>query len=41
MPLFHLLSVPSQSIYNLFVGLPQLKLHLYGIYKDLFIFLYK
>ncbi|MDJ0734356.1 MAG: glucuronosyltransferase [Nostocaceae cyanobacterium] len=35
-PQFDLVSVPSQTIYRLFAGLPQLKLHLHGIHKDLF-----
>jgi len=33
---FDLVSVPSQSIYQLFEGLSQVKLHLHGIHKELF-----
>lgn len=33
---FDLVSVPSQHIYQLFTGLPKLKLHFHGIKKDLF-----
>ncbi|MBU7583439.1 MAG: glucuronosyltransferase [Nostoc sp. TH1S01] len=35
-PQFDLLSVPSQHIYRLFAGLPNLELELHGIRKDLF-----
>ncbi|MDJ0697122.1 glucuronosyltransferase [Mastigocoleus sp. MO_188.B34] len=33
---FDLISTPSQKIYNIFEGLPKLKLHLHGIRKDIF-----
>lgn len=33
---FDLVSVPSQYIYKIFAGLPNLQLHLHGIRKDLF-----
>ena len=39
-PQFDLVSVPSQHIYRIFAGLPNLKLHLHGIRKDLFIWDY-
>jgi 2-beta-glucuronyltransferase len=35
-PKFDLVSVPSQQIYRLFEGLPNLELNLHGIRKDLF-----
>ncbi|MBE9207136.1 glucuronosyltransferase [Nostoc sp. LEGE 06077] len=35
-PKFDLVSVPSQHIYRLFAGLPNLELELHGIRKDLF-----
>jgi 2-beta-glucuronyltransferase len=35
-PKFDLISVPSQSIYEIFQGLPNLEIHWHGIRKDLF-----
>jgi len=36
LPMFDLVSVPSIYLYRLFEGLPNLKLHLHGIRKDLY-----
>ncbi|AKG22725.1 GumK N-terminal domain-containing glycosyltransferase [Calothrix sp. 336/3] len=36
LPKFNLVSVPSQHMYRMFAGLPNIKLHLHGIRKDLF-----